>query len=194
MNRNEIRKTIRRQRRAMSSGQRHAAAQQLARRAKAWRRFLTSQRIAFYLPNDGEMDLRPLMDLAQRMGKECYLPVISSTPHNRLWFAPYREGQPLKANIFGIPEPAAGKFEGLSARCMDLLLMPLVAFDPSGNRLGMGGGFYDRTLAFLGHRNSWQRPYLAGVAYEIQRVEALPVQEWDIPLQAVITDEALYLP
>lgn len=194
MNRNDIRKSLRQQRRLLSPQQRRNAATRLCRQALRWRRFLNSQRIAFYLPNDGEMDLRPLMALARKMGKECYLPVISNTTHNRLWFAPYKAGQALRPNCFGIPEPASGKFEGLAARHMDLVMMPLVAFDPAGNRLGMGGGFYDRTLAYLGINKHWRRPYLAGVAYEFQRLDELPAQSWDIPLNAVITEQGLYIP
>lgn len=194
MDRNEIRKYIRQHRRGLSPHQRTQAALAFSKQALRWRRFLNSQRIAFYLPNDGELDLRPLMNLAWKMGKSCYLPVISKTTHNRLWFAPYREGQPLRPNCFNIPEPASGKFSGLSAKYLDLIMMPLVAFDRSGNRLGMGGGFYDRTLAYLRHRNHWQRPFLAGVAYEFQCVDQLPVQDWDVPLNAVITEQSLYLP
>ena len=72
------------------------------------------------------------------------------------------------------------------------MLVPLVAFDGAGNRLGMGGGFYDRTFAYLRTRAVWKRPQLIGVAYEFQRLEALPVQTWDIPLQGIATEKRLY--
>lgn len=192
MERADIRKYVRQHRRGLTNQQQTTAARALCQQALRWRRFLNSQRIAFYLPNDGELDLRPLMKIARGMGKRCYLPVISNTTHNRLWFAPYEAGQALKPNCFNIPEPASGKFSGLPAQHLDLILMPLVAFDVKGNRLGMGGGFYDRTLAYLRQRNHWQRPYLAGVAYEFQRVDTLPAQDWDVPLNAVITEQSLY--
>lgn len=75
---------------------------------------------------------------------------------------------------------------------LDLIILPLVAFDLSGNRLGMGGGFYDRTLSFKHQRCHWKGPKLIGIAHELQRVDLLPVNDWDIPLDAVITEQKLY--
>jgi 5-formyltetrahydrofolate cyclo-ligase len=125
------------------------------------------------------------------MGKVCYLPVI--TPRQSLWFAPYAEGDPLALNRFGIPEPARPGLSLVGARALDLILTPLVAFDDQGHRLGMGGGFYDRTLSFLRQRHAWHKPRLLGVAHELQRISALTAEPWDVPLDGVATDMQLYL-
>lgn len=193
MDRQQLRKHLRQQRRALSPQQRGRLARQLAINLSTQNLFHTAERIAVYLPNDGEMDLQPLIKRASMRGKQCYLPVISRISHNRLWFAPYQPGQRLSPNIYGIPEPADGKWYGRSPIGLDLILMPLVGFDLNGNRLGMGGGYYDRTLAYLNHRSHWRRPLLLGIAYEFQKVESLTTESWDIPLHGVITESNIYL-
>lgn len=153
--------------------------------------FRYSNHIAFYLPNDGEIDLRPLIYRALDMGKRCYLPVLSPLYHNRLWFAPYHRDSRVIYNRFGIPEPAVNWNRMRPAWSLDLILMPLVAFDRNGNRLGMGGGYYDRTLAYLTRRSHWRKPRLLGTAYDFQRVEKLPHEAWDIPLQGIATESGI---
>jgi 5-formyltetrahydrofolate cyclo-ligase len=81
----------------------------------------------------------------------------------------------------------------MRARELDLILLPLVAFDESGQRLGMGGGFFDRSLAFLAWRQHWRKPHLIGLAYDFQKVAALPREPWDVPLDAVVTDQNVYV-
>ena len=93
---------------------------------------------------------------------------------------------------FGIPEPVVGVKELVRARRLDLVLLPLVGFDHKGNRLGMGAGFYDRTLAFLRDRVHWKKPHAVGLAYDFQRVDGFDVDPWDIPLTAVVTDKDIY--
>jgi len=182
---------MREQRRALSPDHQHHAAQDLDRVVGHSALFRRSRHIAFFLANDGELDTLPLLRRAWRMGKICYLPVV--TPAKRLWFAPYEDGDPLVPNRFGIPEPARAGIKVVSARILDLILTPLVAFDDQGNRLGMGSGFYDRTLSFLHHRHAWRKPRLLGVAHELQRVAALQAAPWDVPLDGVATDVDLYL-
>ncbi len=150
--------------------------------------FIRGRRIAFYLPNDGEPDLWPLIELAWRRGKDCYVPVLDKIVTRRLLFAPLRPGQPMRPNRFDIPEPVAQDRERLRSGRLDLILMPLVGFDADGHRLGMGGGFYDRTLAYLRTRRHRPRPHLMGIAFECQRVDALPARPWDVPLQSVATE------
>ncbi len=184
---------MRQQRRALSPQQREKASLALARRLGRQPLFLRSQHIAFYLPNDGEMDLSPLIQRAWAMGKQCYLPVLSPLYHNRLWFAPYRHDSDLVLNRFGIPEPAINWAGIRPVWTLDLLLTPLVAFDANGNRLGMGGGYYDRTLAYLARRRHWRKPHLLGTAYAFQQVEHLPYKPWDVPLHGVVTESSLLL-
>lgn len=95
-------------------------------------------------------------------------------------------------NRFGIPEPKASPRQTLKALELDLLLLPLVAFDSKGNRLGMGGGYYDRTLAHLNRQKGWRRPRIIGLAHELQRVDGLKNNAWDVPLDGIITDQCLY--
>jgi 5-formyltetrahydrofolate cyclo-ligase len=154
--------------------------------------FRNSRHIAFYFPNDGEIDLTPLIDLAWIMRKSCFMPVLDSLRWNRLWFAPYRDGDPLVANRYGIPEPAVATRRWVRARDLDLILMPLVAFDQHCNRIGMGGGYYDRTLSYLRHRRHWRRPRIVGVAYQFQKVSEIVPAAWDVTLDGIVTDERIY--
>lgn len=190
--RDAIRRQMRRRRRALPRSERQRAADALAARLGNSPLFLRSEHIAFYLANDGEMDLLPLIERAWAMGKRCYLPVLSPAFHNRLWFAPYHPDTPLLPNRFRIPEPVIRWRDTRPASSIELMLTPLVAFDAAGNRLGMGGGFYDRTLAYLLQRTRWRRPQLIGIAYEFQKLAQLPHAAWDVPLHGVATERAVY--
>jgi len=154
------------------------------------RLFRSAQHVAAYLPNDGELDPSPLMGLAWAMGKRVYLPVLSHLRSDHLLFAPYAPGDVLRKNRFGIPEPVVSLRHMIDVKALDLVLTPLVAFDEQGSRLGMGGGFYDRSFAFLRRRRHWLKPHLVGMAYDFQRVGSLPRQPWDVPLQGVVTERS----
>jgi len=187
-----LRKQMRTRRRDLSRTQRDAAAVAVVETLANERLFINACHIALYLPNDGELDLRPLLHHALAVGKRCYLPVLSIPFHNHLWFLPYRAGDALLANRFGIPEPGLDKMRGARKPwALDLILAPLVAFDAAGNRLGMGGGFYDRTLSYLRRRQWWRKPRLLGSAYAFQEADALPHEPWDVPLDGVVTDRGL---
>lgn len=138
------------------------------------------------------MDPFPLLRLANARNKRCLLPVLRAHPKKKLWFADYRPGEPLKKNVYGIPEPRMRNRRLRPPFALDLLLVPLVGFDSKCNRVGMGGGYYDRTLAYLRQRAHWRRPHLAGIAHECQRVEALESNPWDVPLDLVVTEERTY--
>ena len=194
MNTKALRQQIREKRRALSDTEREHAAFLLCEKLASTRIFQQSKHIAFYLPNDGEMDLTLLIQHAWQLGKQCYLPVLAEPNTRRLWFIPYKANQKLKPNRFGIPEPVHNASSRLrKTLSLDLILMPLVAFDLQGHRVGMGGGFYDRTLAFLRLRKYWHKPNLLGIAYEFQKVEQIENNPWDVPLQAIATENALYL-
>jgi 5-formyltetrahydrofolate cyclo-ligase len=94
----------------------------------------------------------------------------------------------LVHNRYGIPEPASVADGWLRGRDLDVVLAPLVAFDDTGHRLGMGGGFYDRSFGIIGRRAAWRRPFFVGLAYEFQHVDALAARRWDVPLHAVVTE------
>ena len=95
-------------------------------------------------------------------------------------------GAQLLTNQYGIREPDPRRQQGRPTWAIDVLLIPLVAFDAFGNRLGMGGGYYDRLLGDLARRP--RRPKLVGVAYHFQQVESLPTEPWDQRLDCVISD------
>jgi 5-formyltetrahydrofolate cyclo-ligase len=189
----ELRKQLRAQRRALSIEARAEAAERLCQQVAATRLFRVSRRIACYWANDGEIEATRIIERAQRLGKRVYLPVLSRVNHDRLWFARATADMQLQLNRFGIPEPRVAAAELLRAQALDLILVPLVGFDSAGNRLGMGGGFYDRSLGFLAQRRHWRKPHVVGLAYDFQRVERLPTNAWDIPLAEVVTDRACYV-
>lgn len=195
MNNPAPRKTLRRQlraaRRALSPRQQRLAGLGLARQLRPFLPLLKARHISFYLPNDGEIDARPLVRFLERCGKQCYLPRLHPDGSNRIYFIRWRAGEPLQKNHLGIPEPLL-RAARLPAWALDVVLMPLVGFDNQGNRLGMGGGFYDRTFAFRKEPGR-HKPLLVGLAHSIQEVPSLASENWDIPLDVIATENALLL-
>lgn len=189
----QIRKSIRARRRSLTPAQRRTAARSIANLICGNRTFKFAQNIALYWPQDGEADLRPLIHRAWVMKKNCYLPVLSSFSNEQLLFALYTHQSKLVANRFNIPEPETSPKRLIKPSSLDVIYTPLVAFDESCNRIGMGGGFYDRTFAFLNRRRHWRRPKLIGVAYELQKISAIQPNAWDVILDAVITERKIYL-
>lgn len=145
--------------------------------------------VAMYLPIGSELDCTPLAIQAWGRGRAVFLPVISGT---RLYFTPFLPGTELRANRFGILEPATHARQRFTARQLDVIVAPLIAFDLQGSRLGMGGGYYDQTLAFLKQRSCTRRPHFIALAFELQKVEVVPREEWDVRLDAVATEKATY--
>jgi len=191
--RQELRQKLRQRRRSLSPKQQSDAAFNLLRRLRHQLFFLQAKHIALYLPNDGEIDPQPLLQLALSMGKHCYLPVLARDGTNTLKFLPYDERTTLTPNRFGIPEPQVPQHRQRKAKRLDLVLMPLVGFDAAGGRMGMGGGFYDRTFAFR-HQQTSCKPRLVGLAHKCQQVPQLELASWDIPLDAIVTDQQLIAP
>lgn len=182
----QIRRQMRTRRRALSERERADCARRLVRATASDILLRRARRFACYLPNDGEMDLTPLMARLWALGRWSYLPVIRGP---RLWFLRYQPGTPLAANRFGIPEPDLAPTKRCAPFALDIVLMPLVAFDDAGNRLGMGGGYYDQTFAYKSRRRAWRKPLLLGVAYEFQRISSLPTHPWDVALDGIVTEE-----
>ena len=188
MNPDHIRKTIREKRRGLTTDQQCCAAEQLAQRLCREEFFLRAERIAVYLANDGEIDPAQIIAAAFKLNKACFLPVIDPTTRNSLHFAQYRQGDSLHKNRFGIPEPKLDSAATLPVSELDLILVPLVAFDRNGNRIGMGGGFYDRTLAPCSEKLG---PTLVGLAHQCQELDNISTQSWDIPLDNIATDKEI---
>lgn len=192
MNRQQLRQQMRAQRRSLTPVQQQHASQRLLRLLSRHPVFVSRRRIAFYLPSDGEISPLPLLEAALKAGKECYLPVLHPIRHNRLWFVRYRPGCKMVRNGYGIEEPHGTHNPRVPAWSLDLVLMPLVAFDEQGGRLGMGGGYYDRSFAFKRQRPDRRSPLLLGLAHELQKVERLSLASWDIPLAGIASDQRLY--
>jgi 5-formyltetrahydrofolate cyclo-ligase len=191
--RKDIRLRMRARRSELSAREQRRAAARITRLLESWLPWRRACRVALFLPNDGEPDLGALISSAWRSGKRVYLPVLAPVGGNRLWFRRYRADSRMLPNRFGIPEPSAPD-PLIHPRHLDLVLAPLVAFDAEGRRLGMGGGFYDRTFDFLVRHKGWRHPRMVGVAHHFQQVDTLPVESWDVPLAALVTDHGLLQP
>ncbi len=152
--------------------------------------WIASHHVALYWPQQGEMNPLDLLSAAFSKTKRFYLPVLHPWKVGHLLFTPYDINTPTVLNRFGIPEPISPLRNRLPPWCLDLVITPLVCFDEQGTRLGMGGGYYDRTFAFI--RRSLHKTKLIGAAYEAQKVAPLITNTWDIPLHSVITDQKIY--
>ncbi len=178
-------------RRSLRSAEQSATAQAITARLTSQVLFLKANKIAAYLPIDGEVDTWPLISNAIDAGKTVCVPVLGKSGKN-MRFAVYTPEERLVVNRFGIPEPTPEDRRYIAANQLDLVLTPLVAFDHSLNRIGMGAGYYDRCFSFLRHRKNWIKPSLIGLAYDFQRVATIETREWDVSLSGVATESAFY--
>jgi len=184
-----IRSTIRKQRQALSLSDQRALAHKWFTQITLSGLLLRHQHIALYQGFDGELDPVLCHSELLRQGKILYLPRLTRVERNGMQFLRFRPGTRMEKNRFGIPEPVYSMSDLIPRRFISLVLMPLVAFDENGNRLGMGGGFYARTLGGLDAR---LRPKLFGVAYDFQNMPSLPTEQWDVPLDGVITPSTVF--
>jgi 5-formyltetrahydrofolate cyclo-ligase len=168
----------------MSEAERDCASARIARRFLSSRLFFASDVIGCYLPTYDEVDTSAVLDRAWRAGKRIAVPVLGL--HGAMEFVVIFRDTSLRRNRFGIWEPKDG--ESLGPRDLDVCIVPSVAFDESGNRIGMGSGYYDRSFAFLNRPRLWARPKLVGFAFECQRVEHVNTRSWDVGLHHVITE------
>jgi 5-formyltetrahydrofolate cyclo-ligase len=187
----KIRKMIRDRRRGLTDQQREAGAFGLLNQLLALDDFHQSEMIAMYLVNDGEIDPLKVIHWCWKNNKQTFVPVVIQQGSNSLLFAEIKKETKLKENRYGIPEPDVDVNELVQAAALDLVLMPLVAFDDFGNRVGMGGGFYDTTFEFIKDEEV-RKPLLIGIAHEVQKVEKIEVESWDIPLTRIVTGSKIY--
>ena len=187
-----LRRQLRLARRSLSAADQRRHAQRLVDWLGQHPLFLRARRIGAYVAADGEIDPGPLLFRAQAYRKQCHLPVLRPHPRRKLWFVPVHPGDPLAPNRFGIPEPSLRNGKIRLAWALDVLFLPLVGFDGQGNRLGMGGGYYDQTLAYLSPSSHWRRPLLIGLAHECQRLERLEARPWDVRLDLVVTEAGIF--
>ncbi|KOR32892.1 hypothetical protein TI05_04400 [Achromatium sp. WMS3] len=187
-----IRKLCRDKRNALSADEQHTHSLKIIQYLKHLRWLERAKHIAAYLATNGELNLEPLISKLRQADKNIYLPVLGSFPQRKLWFVSYPSNSILKPNRFNILEPVLGSNNRYPPLRLDVILVPIVAFDADCNRIGMGGGFYDRTLAYQKHLLFWKRPRLIGVAHECQRVEKIVMRKWDVPLDAIVTERKIY--
>lgn len=146
--------------------------------------FQDNTRFAAYIAVMNELDVYPILKAIWANNKFSYLPVL--LPSYELSFAAYKSGDELKPNRYHIPEPAASIL--IDKADLDVVLVPLVAFDRQGNRLGAGGGYYDRTF-----KNSPGNTKLIGVGFALQEAKQLPTDPWDVSLDGVLTEKELIM-
>ncbi|MFK5985758.1 MAG: 5-formyltetrahydrofolate cyclo-ligase [Pseudomonadota bacterium] len=199
--RKTLRSSLRSKRLNLSPLQQQLNATKLAHRLINLKQLKNAKKIAVYLSMDGEINLEYLIKLLWKANKLCYLPVLDKKLAGHLIFLPYTKNQKLVKNRFKILEPVYNYRNSIAAKQLDIILMPLVGFDKQVNRLGMGGGFYDRSLAFfhnaLPAKNSLNevsnrsifKPMLIGVAHSIQEVNQIPIEPWDIRVEKIFTEK-----
>jgi 5-formyltetrahydrofolate cyclo-ligase len=180
----ELRIQLRAKRRALSLTHQQNCAKRLANHLFKLSALRGLRHIAAYWPADGEIDPRVFINLATQRGVQIYLPII--TADGFMYFAAYKPQDPLQKNTYGIPEPHGCRYTRKSLWQMDAVLLPLVGIDRYGNRLGMGGGFYDRAIAATLGRI--KQPQYWGLAHSFQQLEKLPIDVWDSPLDGVVTE------
>ena len=182
MLRNQLRQQIRKTRANLTALQQQQAENSITQQALALIEARNAQHIALYVSFDGEISTDKLIKTLWAQDKHVYLPVLHPFNPNHLLFLRYLPDTPMLKNKFGIWEPKLNVQNVLPLEELDILFTPLVAFDKQGNRLGMGGGFYDRTL------QNWQNSSFipVGLAHQCQQVEQLPTEAWDVPLHRIL--------
>lgn len=170
----------------MTASERAGASRRIAHQFLNSRYFLSSETIACYLSTWDEVDTSAIIERAWCANKRVFLPVTAA--HGHLFFRETLPGTDLARSDFGLWEPVSGTL--IDADKLDVVVTPLVAFDAKRNRIGMGGGYFDRTFAFLAGRTHWMRPKLIGVAFDCQEVQKITRNPWDIPVFRIFTETA----
>ncbi|UPW19440.1 5-formyltetrahydrofolate cyclo-ligase [Agarivorans sp. TSD2052] len=181
--RQQLRQSIRQQRRALSPEQQQQAGLAILERLQQDPTLASMQRCALYLAFDGEVDLSVIIGWLWQQNKQVFVPLVDPSTSGAMCFHHYHANSPMQLNQFGIAEPVFDHAEVQNCQQLDVILAPLVAFDSEGNRLGMGGGYYDRLLA----QCDGEKPAVVGVAHDCQQVDQVPMQDWDQPLKRIIT-------
>ncbi|WP_439146926.1 5-formyltetrahydrofolate cyclo-ligase [Vibrio sp.] len=185
LTRSEFRKQIRIKRNALTGEQQTQSGLDLVQQCAQLDEVQSAQHIALYISIDGELDTQPLIEWLWAQGKQTYLPVLHPFSAGHLLFLHYSPDTPTVLNKYGIVEPQLNQLLVKPCQQLDLILTPLVGFDSQGHRLGMGGGYYDRTLARWFESGNGAPPI--GLAHDCQHVDTLPTEEWDIPLPKIVT-------
>ena len=183
----QLRRQLRQQRRLTTPQQQRAAGRAILQHIQRHRLLAGKQKVGIYLSAFGEVDTAVLIDWCFRQHKQVYLPQVRHMDQKLVWLRICRtqwQQRRFHWHRLGMQQPQHQR--GVLAHTMDILLMPLLGFDNSGSRLGMGGGFYDRTLA-----SCPSKPFRLGIAYDFQRIPQFPRQPWDQSLDAVATPSGM---
>lgn len=183
LSKSELRSVLRQRRRSLSADAQAAARREVTRAVYTLPEWSRVQRIAIYHTADGEIETDDIIQRCHSEGIQVYLPVIG--PQRSMVFAHWGPNEQLVKNSFGIFEPPENASLCPAAN-LDILFLPLVGWDKSGGRLGMGAGYYDRVLVGI------TGPLLVGLAHREQEVEEIPLDSWDMPLDVIITDAGTY--
>lgn len=184
-NKKTIRQLMRERCRQIPLEQRKIAAKKAAELFVQSDLFKNNQQIACYLSNDYEIETIPMINALWRAQKKCYLPLIHPEKPGLLLFQLFTAQDPLSMNRFHIAEPVFNPARQILPEHLDLVLMPVDAFDKKGHRIGKGGGYYDRTFSF---KKPNQKPILCGVAYAIQEIAKIENNTWDVIMDAILTE------
>ena len=187
--RKQLRELLRARRRELSSEEQKKASGALLNIICREHIVSDCQHVALYLANDGEINPETLVHWLWKEGVQCYLPVLDSKKKGELLFLSYNSETPLFKNKYGIKEPLGANVKAISPKALDLVFMPLTGFTKDGQRMGMGGGFYDKTFAFT---ETESQPRLIGLAHECQKIDNTYASVWDIPMQGIVTDQQYY--
>lgn len=180
----DLRRQLRQQRKGLLPYQQRQTEIAVLNRLRHCNIFRHAQHIGVYLDAFGEIRTNKIIRYAFACGKKVYLPTICAMNQRLVWVqisAQQYRNQRFAKHRLGMQQAMASR--GLPVHHLDLLLLPLLACDQTGTRIGMGGGFYDRTLATAPHR-----PFRLGLAHDFQYITSpLQRQSWDQPLDALIT-------
>ncbi len=188
--RQAIRQFHRAKRRALSDSAQQQASIKVLEKFKRILSLKKPNQIALYLPFDGELETASLIAHCWQADIQVFLPTLDPVKKGQLLFFQYTPNTPMRLNQFSISEPDFREQSPCALSKLDIIFMPLVAFDSQGQRLGMGGGFYDRTLAQTGLMK--KSPLRIGLAHDCQYLDYLPVEPWDLPLAWVLTPKHTY--
>ncbi|WCE30154.1 5-formyltetrahydrofolate cyclo-ligase [Vibrio sp. SCSIO 43137] len=183
--RSTIRKQVRSKRQNLSSLNQTIAAEDALSQVKNFSLLAQAENIAIYLSADGELDTHPIIEWLWQAGKKVYLPVLHPFSKGHLLFIRYEADTPMTENRFNIQEPQLNVCKVIPLSELDIIFTPLVAFDNSGQRMGMGGGYYDRSLERWYQTGFGAVP--VGLGHDCQQIDEVPSEDWDVPLPYIIT-------
>ncbi|WP_206484663.1 5-formyltetrahydrofolate cyclo-ligase [Thalassotalea sp. G2M2-11] len=187
-NRQALRQQIRQARSALSPEFQQQASQLLVKQLQGINAIACAKKVAIYLANDGELNTAEFIQWCWSQDIATYIPVLHPFSKGHLLFLHYQASTEMVINKYGISEPKLDIRQVCPPTSFDIIFTPLVAFDRTGARLGMGGGYYDRTLAKL----TAPEPKIIGLAHDCQELPAIPTENWDIPLKQIITPTTCY--